>query len=80
MEIIKTPDSSNIAQIGYDANTKELVVTFKRGGAYSYKEVPQEVFQMITQAESVGKAFHSVIKQGGYEYEKLGGNIDTMKV
>lgn len=80
MKVIKTPDSSNISMLAYDEIKKELTVTFTKGGVYLYKGVPEEVFIMISQAESVGSAFYKIVKQGGYEYEKLGKNTDTMRI
>lgn len=79
-QVIETPSSSNIAQIEYDGEQRELQVTFTKGGVYKYKDVPTEVFNMISQAESVGSAFNTLVKNGGYSYEKVGGNTDTMKV
>lgn len=77
---IPTPDSSNIANLQYDDETLELRVQFQKGGVYAYKDVPEEVFTMLSSAESVGSAFHTLIKSAGYEYEKVGGLEDTMTI
>ena len=77
---IDTPDSSNISSLEYDKETQILQITFKKGGVYQYNKVPSEVFNMIAQADSVGSAFHTLIKSGGYSYEKIGDNTDTMSI
>lgn len=48
-----------------------LTVTFKNGGVYKYHDVPQSHLNAIKSAASAGSAFHSLIKQGGYRYEKI---------
>lgn len=80
MLVLNLLNSSNINQIRYDKDTKDLYVEFHSGGVYKYLDVPYEVFQVISNSESIGKAFHSLIKKGGYEFEKIGDNLDTMNV
>lgn len=63
--------SSQIAAIGYDAGTKELRVKFHNGGVYSYSAVPAEVHEKLVGAESIGKAFGSLIRKGGYAYNAI---------
>jgi hypothetical protein len=62
--------SSQIAAVGYDANTQELRVAFVKGGLYSYDDVPAEVFENLKQAASVGSYFHDAVK-GAYNYNRL---------
>lgn len=80
MLVLNNLGSSNIEQIRYDDDNKTLFVYFHSGGAYAYYGVPQEVFQVLIDSESVGIAFHKLIRNGGYEYEKVGDNIDSMNV
>lgn len=63
--------SSNIASIGYSHLTKTLEVQFKGSGAvYSYTGVPQEAFDALMSAESIGKHFGAQIR-GKFEAKKL---------
>ena len=72
--------SSNIESINYNESEQLLFVEFHSGGVYKYSGVPREVFDAMSNAESVGKAFHNIIRKGGYAYEKVGDSIDTMNV
>lgn len=65
-----TPESSNIASIAYSSAEQVLQVTFKNGGCYKYANVPEDVYDQIESAESVGKFFFACIK-GKYEHEKV---------
>lgn len=51
----------------------DLTVGFTNGSLYTYEGVPTRVVLSLITAESVGKAFHTLIKQGGYEYKKVRG-------
>lgn len=55
-------ESSNIAAIGHDPDTNELHVEFKNGAKHSYADVPPERFQMLLNADSVGKHFNAHVK------------------
>ena len=55
-------NSSMIASIGYDPETKVLSVEFTKGGTYEYAEVPPEEHEAFMNAESVGKYFLVHIK------------------
>jgi hypothetical protein len=48
-------ESSMLAAVGYDPKLKALVVLFNSGKAYQYLNVPQEVFQGLTEARSKGR-------------------------
>jgi hypothetical protein len=61
--------SSNVKAIGYDSNTRELVVEFP-GGWYSYSEVPPTQVVELMFAESVGKYLNAAIKPN-YEVKRL---------
>jgi hypothetical protein len=64
MTAIKTSpvESSNLAAIGYDAESKTLQVDFKNGKRWQYPNVPAELFAEFQAAESVGKFFAARIK------------------
>ena len=61
--------SSNLKSIGYDAETKTLVVVFKNGASYSYEEVSAKNFCLLLFSESIGKFFNKVIKP--HKFTKL---------
>ena len=59
-------ESSNIASVGYEADT--LGVVFRHGGEFHYEGVSEEVYLQLRDAESVGRAFHQLIKSNPTEY------------
>jgi len=62
--------SSHIQSAGYDPDTEELHVTFKRGGTYVYKDVPQSAADDFFDAPSHGKHLQSEII-GTFTHHKL---------
>jgi len=62
--------SSNIASIGYDADSQTLEIEFLNGGVYQYFEVPQQVYEEIMNADSQGQYLAQNIK-GVYRYSKV---------
>ncbi len=64
-------ESSNVDQIGYDAGSEELHVTFKNGGHYVYLNVPEHLFIGLRDAVSVGSFLNREIKPS-YSFEKRG--------
>ncbi len=63
-------NSSNVASVGYNAGRQILGVTFLNGSAYEYMAVPENVFEALWTAGSVGKALHAMVK-GHYSYQKV---------
>ena len=63
-------NSSNIAKMGYDPTRKILVIEFHSGSKYAYKDVPEEVYDNLVHAESVGGTFHRDVKTK-YDYERV---------
>lgn len=62
-------ESSNIAQVGYDAETQTLAVQFRTGDkTYTYSGVPPEVHQAMLEAPSPGGYFAANVK-GQFAYE-----------
>lgn len=55
-------ESSNIGSVGHDPESKVLRIWFAKGGIYDYDGVPEELFDRLVNAESVGKTFHAEIK------------------
>lgn len=54
--------SSNVSAVGYDEETLELYVQWKRGKVSRYLNVPQNVAKSVMQAYSVGQAIADTIK------------------
>jgi len=54
--------SSNVESIGYDAAECVLEVEFKGGAVYQYNGVPQELYNELCEADSVGSFVHRRIK------------------
>jgi len=63
-------DSSMIAAVGYDEETRTLQVQFNSGDWYEYYEVEPEVFQELLEAESKGRYMRANIIDC-YGYSKL---------
>ena len=60
--------SSNVASVGYDADTQELYVTWAKNGRRSiYSNVPEDVATALANAPSVGSMINSDIKPN-YEH------------
>ena len=62
-------DSSSLSSLGYDARKRLLEVEFRNGGVYRYLDVPEDEFEALKDADSVGrhlnreiKPFYSVVK------------------
>lgn len=70
MEWIATPESSNLARFGYEANSQTLTVEFKNGGLYNYYDVPANLFEAMKHAASKGQFLASQIK-GNYRYARV---------
>ncbi|NOR44425.1 MAG: KTSC domain-containing protein [Candidatus Delongbacteria bacterium] len=65
-EWISTPQSSNVAGFSYDGSI--LTVGFNNGTRYKYFDVPQNIYEGMKSAISVGKYLNSEVK-GIYRYE-----------
>lgn len=55
--------SSAIENVSYDKDTQTLRLEFKQGTEYDYPNVPENEFNGLVKAESVGKYFNSNIKK-----------------
>lgn len=63
-------DSSNIERIGYDANSNTLRIEFKSNQTYDYANVPENVFNELKNASSVG-SYHAKNIKNSYPYTKI---------
>jgi hypothetical protein len=62
--------SSNIASIGYDADSQTLEIEFLNGGVYQYFDVPTYVHEELMNASSHGQYLAQNIK-GIYRFSKV---------
>jgi hypothetical protein len=63
--------SSDIASVGYDAQSATLEIHFHSGGTYQYFDVPQSIYDGLMAAGSHGTYFHAHIRER-YRYQKVG--------
>ncbi len=67
----KTPvKSSNIASIGFDADSKILEIEFLNGSVYQYFDLPEQEHEGLMNADSHGQYLAKNIK-GNYRYSKV---------
>lgn len=57
-----TPESSNVASVGYNKDHEVLRVTFKNGGSYRYYGVDEDIFLSAKNAKSIGNFIHNHVK------------------
>ena len=69
MEWIPTPQSSNVVGFGYDDERRVLKVEFKNGSVYDYFDVPDQVFNGMKSASSVGQYLAQQVK-GTFRYAR----------
>jgi hypothetical protein len=62
--------SSNIAEVGYDPNSRILEVQFKTGAVYQYFDISQQVYDELMRASSIGGYVNSNVK-GHYRYARI---------
>jgi hypothetical protein len=63
--------STDIAQIGYEADSQILEVEFLSGGVYQYSNVPPNVLDEFMAASSKGRYFNAFVK-GRYPTTRVG--------
>ena len=54
--------SSQLAAVGYDPEKKQLRVEFVNGNVYDYSQVPQDIYEQLVNAPSVGQFFNGNVK------------------
>jgi len=62
--------STEIAIVGYDQSSKKLEIAFRTGSVYHYEDVPQEIYEGLIRAKSVGTYFAEYVKNT-YSYVKM---------
>jgi len=64
-------ESSDLASIGYDANTSILEIQFNNGSIYQYSDVPEGTYDGLMTAESKGRFLDQHVKKAGYSYTRV---------
>jgi len=70
MDWVESPESSNIARFGYEADSQILGVEFTTGVAYHYFDVPESIFDEMKAAPSKGQFLAHRVK-GTYRYARV---------
>jgi hypothetical protein len=63
--------SANISAISYDETSHSLCIRFNNGTEYHYFGVPQDVYEGLLTAGSVGRFFDEKVKKAGYSYARI---------
>lgn len=62
MSWIKDVYSTTAVQVGYDDDSKSLLVVWKNGKTSAYQDVPESMAFQLAQAPSVGSMLHTDVK------------------
>lgn len=54
--------SSALAGVDYDTDTKTLTVTFRNGQSYPLANVPDEIYDQLISSPSPGRFWHEVLQ------------------
>ena len=54
--------SASISKLGYDPNTKVMIVVFNNGSTYEFSNVDFDSYQKLFSSPSIGKFFSKNIK------------------
>jgi hypothetical protein len=57
--------------VKYERETARLVVQFGEDSFYEYDAVPGDVVLDFMFADSIGSAFATLVKKGGFQFRKL---------
>lgn len=65
-------DSSAATDIDYDVKTRVMTVKFKNGRTYEYSKIPQDLYEQIIHAPSIGAFLNrNVVKNPAYPFKEL---------
>lgn len=67
---MQTVSSSNIVELGYDSESQNVYVRFLSGSLYVYKGVPQNEYEGLLNAPSIGAYLNRNYKNI-YPYERI---------
>lgn len=60
--IMKEVESSNLKEVGYNSESRELYITFVRGGTYKYSPISEQGHRELMASDSKGHYFSQNIK------------------
>jgi hypothetical protein len=63
--------SSNLAAVGYNAETEILEIQFRNNRIYQYANVPETIHSGLMSAGSKGIYFNLYIKNAGFAYKRV---------
>jgi hypothetical protein len=69
IDYFESPESSTIVRVGYDDESRILIVEFKATGIYHYFDVEQQLFEGMRSAPSRGHFLAQNVK-GKYRYSR----------
>ena len=58
----QTDKSSNIAGVSYWPGPRTMHITFRGGRTYRYRDVPQDLYEALLAADSIGKYFAAHVR------------------
>jgi len=62
LKVVTFKESSFIKNISWDSNTESLLVGFNSGTTWVYYNVPENIYNDLLKASSVGTYFNKVIR------------------
>ena len=62
--------SSNLDALGYDDTDSTMYAQFKGGAVYAYQGVPKDIYELVLNANSVGRALNEHVKNV-YNYVRV---------
>ncbi len=65
---LEAVESSTISAVGYDFDTRELIVQFRHGGLYKYFDVPAILYRALLEPHPWHKVGDIVL---AHDFEKL---------
>jgi hypothetical protein len=54
--------SSLVASVGYDADEEVLEVELQNGRVYQYRDVPEDTYRGLVNADSIGRYFNQYVR------------------
>lgn len=62
-EVIVKVESSNVLEVSYTYEIRDLKVTYKGNRSYTYFDVPADVFHNMLVADSIGSYINTFVKR-----------------
>jgi hypothetical protein len=67
---LKPVESEMLVAAGYEPKSHSMVVVFRTGETYRYKNVPSFIYELLMSADSKGQFMHRYILNR-YDYERV---------